>query len=42
MYSATANSKMGSTIYVSAPIGTAQAWAVLLNGKVPPVNECYE
>jgi len=31
----TANSKTGSTIYVGAPIGTAQALAVL-----PPVNEC--
>ncbi len=38
----TANSKTGSTIYVGAPIGTAQALAVLLNGKVPPVNECRE
>ena len=38
----TANSRTGSTIYVGAPIGTAQALAVLLNGKVPPVNECRE
>ena len=38
--SATANSKTGSTIYVGAPPGTAQALAVQLNGKVPPVNEC--
>ena len=37
---ATANSKTGSTIYVGAPPGTAQALAVQLNGKVPPVNEC--
>lgn len=37
---ATANAKTGSTIYVGAPTGTAQALAVLLNGKVPPVNEC--
>ncbi len=36
----TANSKTGSTIYVGAPPGTAQALAVQLNGKVPPVNEC--
>src|SRR5215831_13774665 len=35
-----ANSKTGSTIYVGAPIGTAQALAVLLNGQVPPINEC--
>lgn len=40
--SATANSRTGSTIYVGAPIGTAQALAFLLNGKVPPVNECRE
>jgi len=33
-----ANSKTGSTIYV----GAAQALAVLLNGEVPPVNECHE
>ena len=39
---ATASSKTGSTIYVGAPIGTAQALAVLLNGKAPPVNECRE
>jgi hypothetical protein len=38
----TANSKTGSTIYVGAPIGTAQALAVQLNGTVPPVNECRE
>lgn len=38
----TANSKTGSTIYVGAPVGTAQALAVLLNGEVPPVNECHE
>jgi hypothetical protein len=38
----TANSKTGSTIYVGAPIGTAQALAVLLHGKVPPINECRE
>ncbi len=38
--SATANSKTGSAIYVGAPPGTAQALAVQLNGKVPPVNEC--
>ena len=31
----TANSKTGSTIYVGAPIGTAQALAVQLNGTVP-------
>ncbi len=37
---ATANSKTGSTIYVGAPPGTAQALAVQLNGKVPSVNEC--
>ena len=37
---ATANSKTGSTIYVGAPPGTAQALAIQLNGKVPPVNEC--
>ena len=35
-----ATSKTGSTIYVGAPIGTAQGLAVQLNGKVPPVNEC--
>jgi hypothetical protein len=39
---ATATSKTGSTIYVGAPIGTAQGLAVQLNGKVPPVNECRE
>ena len=39
---ATATSHTGSTIYVGAPIGTAQALAVLLNGKAPPVNECRE
>ena len=40
---ATANSKTGSTIYVGAPAGTAQALAsVQLNGSVPPVNECRE
>ncbi len=38
----TATSRTGSTIYVGAPIGTAQALAVLLNGKVPPINECRE
>jgi hypothetical protein len=38
----TANSKTGSTIYVGAPTGTAQALAFLLNGSVPPVNECRE
>jgi hypothetical protein len=38
----TATSKTGSTIYVGAPAGTAQGLAVLLNGKVPPVNECKE
>ncbi len=38
----TATSKTGSTIYVGAPAGTAQGLAVLLNGKVPPVNECHE
>ncbi len=27
---------------LGAPIGTAQALAVLLNGKAPPVNECRE
>ena len=37
---ATANSKTGSTIYVGAPVGTAAALAVQLNGKVPPLNEC--
>ena len=36
----TANSKTGSTIYVGAPVGTAAALAVQLNGKVPPLNEC--
>jgi hypothetical protein len=40
--SATANSKTGSTIYVGAPIGTAQALAIQLNGSVPPINECRE
>lgn len=39
---ATATSHTGSTIYVGAPAGTAQALAVLLNGKVGPVNECRE
>ena len=39
---ATANSKTGSTIYVGAPVGTAAALAVQLNGKVPPLNECRE
>ena len=38
--SATANEKTGSTIYVGAPVGTAAALAALLNGKVPPLNEC--
>jgi hypothetical protein len=38
----TANSKTGSTIYVGAPIGTAQALAVLLNGKATTINECRE
>jgi len=38
----TANSNTGSMIYVGAPIGTAQALAVLLNGTAPPVNECRE
>ena len=37
---ATANGKTGSTIYVGAPVGTAAALAVQLNGKVPPLNEC--
>ena len=35
-----ATSKTGSTIYVGAPVGTAAALAVQLNGKVPPLNEC--
>jgi len=30
----------GSTIYVGALTGTAQALAVKLNGNVPRVNEC--
>ena len=34
--------KTGSTIYVGAPAGTAQGLAVLLHGKVGPVNECRE
>ena len=37
-----ANSKTGSTIYAGAAIGAAQALAIQLNGKVPPVNECRE
>ena len=37
----TATGRTGSTIYVGAPIGTAQGLAVLLNGKVGPVNECH-
>ena len=37
---ATATGKTGSTIYVGAPVGTAAALAALLNGKVPPLNEC--
>jgi hypothetical protein len=39
---ATATAKTGSTIYVGAPAGTAQGLAVLLHGKVGPVNECRE
>ncbi len=39
--SATANTKTGSTIYVGAPAGTAAALAAMLNGKVPPLNECH-
>ena len=37
-----ANSKTGSTIYAGAALGAAQALAIQLNGKVPPVNECRE
>ena len=37
---ATATSKTGSTIYIGAPVGTAAALAVQLNGQVPPLNEC--
>lgn len=33
-----ATSKTGSTIYVGAPVGTAAALAVQLNGKVPGAN----
>jgi len=39
---ATATTKTGSTIYVGAPAGTAQGLAVLLHGKVGPINECRE
>jgi hypothetical protein len=35
-----ANTKTGSTIYVGAPTGTAQALAVQLSGSVPPLHEC--
>ena len=38
--STTANSKTGSTIYAGAPAGAAAALAAMLNGKVPPLNEC--
>lgn len=37
---ATANVNTGSTIYVGAPAGAAQALALLLTGKDPTVNEC--
>ena len=38
--SATANTMTGSTIYVGAPTGTTSNLARLLNGSVPPFNEC--
>jgi len=38
---ATATDKTGSTIYVGAPVGTADGLSALLNGKAPPpFNEC--
>ena len=37
---AVANSRNGSTLFVGAPTGTAQALAAQLNGSVPPLNEC--
>jgi hypothetical protein len=36
----TANTKTGSQIYVGAPTGTARLLARLLNGSVPPLNQC--
>jgi hypothetical protein len=38
---ATANTKTGSEIYVGAPTGTARLLARLLNGSVPPLNQCF-
>jgi len=37
-----ANCKTASKVFIGAPSGTAQALAVPLNGKVPPIKECRE
>jgi hypothetical protein len=37
----TANEMTGSTLYVGAPIGTADLVAKLLTGSVPPSNRCF-
>ncbi len=37
---ATANTKTGSQIFVGAPTGTGRLLARMLNGSVPPLNEC--
>lgn len=34
------NKKTGSTIYVGAPTGAARNLTRLLNGSVPPINQC--
>lgn len=35
-----ANTRTGSKIYVGAPTGTARLLARLLDGRVPPLNQC--
>lgn len=37
---ATANKKTGAQIYVGAPAGTPRLLTSLLNGSVPPLNQC--
>jgi hypothetical protein len=37
---AIANTKTGSQIYVGAPTGVPRLLTRLLNGRVPPINEC--
>jgi hypothetical protein len=38
--SQTANTNTGSTVYVGAPTGTAELLTQLLDGSIPPLNQC--